>query len=218
MNFKIFLLNENALTISLEENFNIESFEKVLVLKENIETQKWAWYAESVSAYNSLTIYVLDSFYETHKSLKSFFETWLSENGIMVFKNGIMNETEIKEVSVTYNGEDLAFVSAYSKLSEAQIIKIHTDQIYTVAMIGFLPGFPYLLGMDKRLFVPRKKEPTFKIKKGSVGIAGFQTGIYPNESPGGWQIIGYTDLELFNADPNRLSYFKLGDRIKFAAQ
>ncbi|MCP9768150.1 5-oxoprolinase subunit PxpB [Lacihabitans sp. LS3-19] len=217
MNFKTFLLSEKAITISFGGNINIESFEKVLALKKIVKTQNWEWFSESVSAYNSLTIYVLDSFYTAHNSLKTFFESWLSGKEFMVLENDNFNETEVKQVNVKYKGEDLSFISEFTKLSESQIIKIHTDRIYTVAMIGFLPGFPYLLGMDDRLFVPRKKEPRLKVKKGSVGIAGFQTGIYPNESPGGWQIIGHTDLELFNPDPNKLSYFKLGDRIKFIA-
>ena len=217
MNFKTFLLNEKAITISFGGNISIENFEKVLALKKKLETQNWEWFSESVSAYNSLTIYVLDSFYNLHNSLKTFFESWLSDQEFMVLENDIINKSELKKVKVKYIGEDLSVISDLTNLSESQIIQIHTKPIYTVAMIGFLPGFPYLLGMDERLFVPRKKEPRLKVQKGSVGIAGYQTGIYPNESPGGWQIIGQTDLELFNTDPNKLSYFKLGDRIKFIA-
>jgi inhibitor of KinA len=142
----------------------------------------------------------------------TFFENWFSENIIDVNDASFQN-TLIKSIPIKYDGVDLSFVSNYCKLPVNEVIAIHSQAVYTVAMIGFLPGFPYLMGMDERIFVPRKSTPRLKVTKGSVGIGGFQTGIYPSESPGGWQIIGTTALELF--DLENLSYLSIGDKVKF---
>lgn len=114
-------------------------------------------------------------------------------------------------------GENLDAVKKHTGLSEKEIIKLHTKTKYLVYMLGFTPGFCYLGGMDERLTTPRKEVPSQKIKAGSVGIAAGQTGIYPIESPGGWQIIGRTPLKLF--DPNRQPEFlvQAGDYIEFYA-
>lgn len=95
-------------------------------------------------------------------------------------------------IDVTYDGEDLAYVSARSGLSEEQIIATHCGRPYRIAMLGFRPYFPYLLGLDERLNLPRRKSPRTRVAKGSVAIAAGQTGIYSEDSPGGWHIIGHT--------------------------
>jgi KipI family sensor histidine kinase inhibitor len=124
----------------------------------------------------------------------------------------------IVHIPVAYGGEfgaDMAYVSEYTGLSEEEIIKIHSDTKYLIYMLGFLPGLPYLGGMDKRLNTPRLKNPRTKIPEGSVGIGGEQTGIYPLASPGGWQLIGRTPIRPY--DPNRENPFlyNAGDCIKF---
>ena len=120
------------------------------------------------------------------------------------------------EIPVCYGGkygEDLPFVAAHAGLSEAEVVRIHASRPYRIYMIGFLPGFPYLGGLDERLFTPRLSSPRTKIPEGSVGIGGEQTGIYPMESPGGWQLIGRTPLLLHRADL-KLPY-QAGDEIQF---
>lgn len=122
------------------------------------------------------------------------------------------------EIPVWYAGEfgvNLEAVSSHTGLSEKEIIKYHTQNKYLVYMLGFTPGFCYLGGMNSKIAAPRKEIPSQKILAGSVGIAGEQTGIYPIDSPGGWQIIGRTPLRLF--DPNRKPEFliKAGDYLKF---
>ena len=96
-----------------------------------------------------------------------------------------------------------------------EIIDLHTSKEYIVYTMGFSPGFPYLGGLDSKLDVPRLKKPRIKVEKGSVGITGNQTGIYPIESPGGWNIIGRTPLELFNSTSDFPSLLKPGDKVKF---
>ena len=96
-----------------------------------------------------------------------------------------------------------------------EIIDLHTSKEYIVYTMGFSPGFPYLGGLDSKLDVPRLKKPRIKVEKGSVGITGNQTGIYPIESPGGWNIIGRTPLELFNSTSDFPTLLKPGDKVKF---
>lgn len=121
------------------------------------------------------------------------------------------------EIPVCYEdfGLDLEQISKHSGLSSSELIKIHTEPIYTLYFMGFLPGFLYLGHVDERLKIPRKQNPRPKIEQGSVGIADYQTGIYPSVSPGGWQIIGRTPLNMFEVNQNPPSPFKPGDQIKF---
>ena len=112
-------------------------------------------------------------------------------------------------------GPDLAFVAKHTGLTEAEVIRRHTGRDYRIYMLGFLPGFPYLGGLDPGLFTPRLQNPRTAIPAGSVGIGGEQTGIYPVASPGGWQLIGRTPLDLF--DPERPPRYAAGDRIRFTA-
>lgn len=120
------------------------------------------------------------------------------------------------EIPVCYGGaygEDLPFVAEHAGLSEADVIRVHSERAYLIYMIGFLPGFPYLGGLDERLHTPRLSKPRVRIPAGSVGIGGEQTGIYPIESPGGWQLIGRTPLTLFA--PGKPPRYQAGDRIRF---
>ncbi len=112
-------------------------------------------------------------------------------------------------------GPDLAEVAAHTGLAEAEVIKIHSGGEYQVYCLGFQPGFAYLGGMDIRLAVPRKPTPRLLTPAGSVGIGGRQTGIYPAASPGGWQIIGRTNLTLFDIDKSPPCLLQPGDTIRF---
>ena len=123
-------------------------------------------------------------------------------------------------IPVCYGGDfglDLLTVARTNKLSETEVIDIHTAGQYIVFMIGFVPGFAYMGGMDTRLSTPRKEIPNAKIPAGSVGIAGNQTGIYPMETPGGWQIIGRTPLKMFDVNRLKPSLLKGGDMVTFKA-
>lgn len=124
------------------------------------------------------------------------------------------------EIPVCYGGEcgpDIGAVAEHAGLSHDEVIARHTAAEYTVAMLGFAPGFPYLLGLDASLHVPRRATPRTRVPAGSVAIGGAQTGIYPRELPGGWQLIGRTPRVLF--DPARESPCLLapGDRVRFVA-
>lgn len=112
-------------------------------------------------------------------------------------------------------GIDLEAISVKKKLSIEAIIKCHSEAVYTVFFIGFLPGFLYLGGLDESLHVPRKSTPRLQIEKGAVAIGGQQTGVYPNASPGGWNIIGNTPVEFFNPKLESPCFAKAGDKIIF---
>ena len=127
-------------------------------------------------------------------------------------------EPKTYEIPVSYGGEfgpDMEFLISHLELSEDEIINIHTSVIYTVFAVGFIPGFPYLGILDRRLSVPRLETPRFKVPEGSVGIAQLQTGIYSFDSPGGWRIIGRTEKKLFNPQEAPYSLLQIGDRIRF---
>lgn len=110
-------------------------------------------------------------------------------------------------------GPDLDAVAVHAGLSVQETVRRHAEPEYHVYLIGFLPGFPYLGGLDPKLACPRKATPRLRVEGGSVGIAGLQTGVYPESSPGGWNIIGRTPIKLF--DEKTLSLLSAGDRVKF---
>jgi KipI family sensor histidine kinase inhibitor len=114
-------------------------------------------------------------------------------------------------------GPDLEAVAGHLSISTDEVIRLHTETIYRVYMIGFTPGYPYMGELPAALAVPRRSTPRTRVPKGSVGIAQRQTGIYPVESPGGWQIIGWTPLELFDPSRQLPSLLEMGDRVKFEA-
>ena len=134
-----------------------------------------------------------------------------------------INNSEIHEstdkiiIPVYYNGEDLEYVANLHQLTVEAVIKIHTTVTYRVFMTGFLPGFAYMGTVDEKIITPRKEKPRLHVAAGSVGIAGAQTGIYPIDSPGGWQLIGKTPLQIFNKEKINPCLLKAGDKIQFVA-
>jgi inhibitor of KinA len=122
------------------------------------------------------------------------------------------------EIPVSYGGPfgpDMDFVCSYSGLSREEIVELHTSATYTVFAVGFMPGFPYMGVLDRRLYVPRLETPRVKVSEGSVGLAQLQTGIYPYESPAGWRIIGKTELSLFDSRKEPYSVLNMGDTVRF---
>lgn len=127
-------------------------------------------------------------------------------------------ESDLVEIPVLYGGEagpDLNFVAEHNGLTPEEVIRRHTAPSYLVYMLGFTPGFPYLGGMDESIAAPRLKTPRVRIPAGSVGIAGTQTGVYPINSPGGWQLIGRTPLRLFDMEGENKFLLKAGQRVRF---
>lgn len=122
------------------------------------------------------------------------------------------------EIPVLYGGEmgpDLENVASHNGKTAEEVIQIHTSEDYLIYMLGFIAGFPYLGGMSREIAAPRLKSPRVKIDGGSVGIAGEQTGVYPVDSPGGWQLIGRTPLKLYDADREKPVLLEAGQYIRF---
>ncbi|OZC90544.1 allophanate hydrolase [Rhodococcus sp. 06-412-2C] len=118
-------------------------------------------------------------------------------------------------IPVVYDGDDLDEVARLTDLSTAEVVAAHLDQTWTVAFGGFAPGFGYLVGTDTRLHVPRRTSPRTSVPAGSVGLAGEFSGIYPRSSPGGWQLIGHTDAQLWNLDRDPPALLRPGTTVRF---
>ncbi|HEU0122846.1 MAG TPA: 5-oxoprolinase subunit PxpB [Bryobacteraceae bacterium] len=118
-------------------------------------------------------------------------------------------------IPVRYDGPDLDAVAALHGLSRDEATALHAGAIYTVAFLGFAPGFAYLSGLPEALRTPRLATPRKVVPAGSVGIAGQQTGVYPLETPGGWQLIGHTDVRMFDVERTPMSLLQPGDRVSF---
>jgi KipI family sensor histidine kinase inhibitor len=129
--------------------------------------------------------------------------------------------SRVVEIPVRYGGEfgpDLAEVAAHTGLTEADVVRAHASGDYIVFFLGFQPGFAYLGGLDPALHTPRRAVPRLEVPAGAVGIGGAQTGIYPAASPGGWQLIGRTDMTLFDPSAGEPTLLVPGDRVRFIVE
>ncbi|MBM3420435.1 MAG: 5-oxoprolinase subunit PxpB [Bacteroidetes bacterium] len=168
---------------------------------------------ESVSSYTGVMVY-FDPLVTSYDAVRSIARTAagnLKEQKVSSDSPGLI-------IPVAYGGDygpDLQYVADHCSLTRSEVASIHSSGKYTIHLLGFTPGFPYMGGMDPGLSTPRKKEPAINIQAGSVGIAGDQTGIYPVDSPGGWQIIGRTPLILFDQDRDPAFLLKAGMRVRF---
>lgn len=163
------------------------------------------------SAYNSLLIIYKESvhFKAEKEALIAIYSRVSTETSL---------NSRLWKIPVCYEEHfalDLQYISNAKELSTKAIIKKHSEVVYTVYFIGFLPGFLYLGGLDEDLEIPRKSTPRLKIEKGAVAIGGNQTGVYPIESPGGWNVIGNSPIQFFNAKNNPPCFAKTGDQIQF---
>lgn len=141
---------------------------------------------------------------------------------LQLIEQGLPEDTgadyRIVEIPTIYGGEygpDLEYVAEHNGLSPEEVIKIHTHTDYLLYMLGFTPGFSYLGGMSDAIATPRLQQPRVKIPAGSVGIAGAQTGVYPIDSPGGWQLIGRTPLRMYDPLADIPVLLKAGDYVRF---
>ncbi|GAB2649460.1 5-oxoprolinase subunit B [Emticicia sediminis] len=220
VNYKIFPLSDSAITIDFGNVIDEKINDIVMQLYQSCTKNAFVGMKEAMPAYASLTIFY-DVFqvrknYISFKSAYDFVEDFL----IKSYENIGKTESYVArtiEIPVIYDGEDLSYVADYHQISEAQVIELHTAPTYRVYMMGFLPGFAYMGGLDARIATPRRATPRTKVPAGSVGIAGNQTGIYPSESPGGWQLIGRTELELYTPNATEITLLRAGDLIKFIA-
>ena len=209
---KILPSGDSALLVRFGEEISESMHQQVQSLYDNITESDIHGVSEMIPAYADLMI-LFDPLETSFKKLYRTVEHLLQEPIRKINSAG-----RLIEIPVCYHptlGPDQETVSRMAQLTTDAMIQIHSQSIYTVYMLGFTPGFVYLGGLDKRIACSRKNNPEESVPAGAVGIAGFQTGIYPIASPGGWQIIGQTPVKLF--DPLREEVFlcKAGDRVQF---
>lgn len=135
--------------------------------------------------------------------------------GTLIPDDAATDDGPVVTIPVTYDGPDLEAVADATRLSVTEVVARHIAAEYRVYMIGFAPGFAYLGELDPALHLPRHARPRTRVPRGSVGIAGAQTAVYPHETPGGWHLVGRTELSLFDARQNHPSLLRAGDRVRF---
>ena len=226
MNWRQALLGDHALVFSLEEKMSEEIIEKIMALKKTIEAFHFDFIKELIASYHTLTlVYDIDLFYQNNIAIKNNQSVIEFGNSLLnAFKHSTINidtenasEKKIR-IPVCYDerfGIDLENIVSKNKISIEEIIKIHTEETYLVYCLGFLPGFAYMGKVNAAIQIARHASPRKEVQAGSVGIAGMQTGIYPMNSPGGWQIIGRTPIKIFDKDPAILGKLSAGNRIQF---
>lgn len=203
---------KKAILIEWNAIIHEEILEDILAFKQKIRIEKKIDFLDIIQGYNSLTIIYKQFFFDFHKEVQSLKE---------LYSSSLKKEQQDFfqwEIPVCYHakfGIDLQEISQQKKITVDQIIQIHSKTIYRVYFIGFLPGFLYLGGLQEVLFMDRKSNPRLNVLKGAVAIGGKQTGVYPNNSAGGWNIIGNTPIHFFDIENDTLCFAKAGDYIKF---
>ena len=170
---------------------------------------------ELVPTYCALLVQY-DAMVYTYSDICKILEPTLQES-VMDSANELVTIVEIPTVYGGEFGPDLGFVASYNHISEDEVVSIHSGTDYLVYMLGFIPGFTYLGGMDPRIATPRLSSPRTLIPAGSVGIAGEQTGTYPSESPGGWQIIGRTPVTMYDMSKKQAALLQAGDYVRYVS-
>ncbi|HEX8333467.1 MAG TPA: 5-oxoprolinase subunit PxpB [Segetibacter sp.] len=212
-------LGDSALTVTFGSSIDEETNLKVLSLFRLLKQQDFTEIIDVIPAYASLTI--VYNVYEIYLNIKRSPFNYMCDKveklteSLQIQK---LSTSKVVEIPVCYNpsfGTDLPEMSKNKQVLIEEIVQIHTSTTYHVYMIGFLPGFSYMGTVDEKIATPRKAVPDLKIPAGSVGIAGEQTGIYPFDSPGGWNIIGRTPLKLFNAKADSPCLLQPGDKVRF---
>lgn len=206
--------NEYSILIEWPAVMDENMLKNILDYKKSIQNSSVELVVEIINTFNSLLIIydlTIDDVYGEILRLKS-----------LKIKVETIEDASSKlwRIPVCYDadfGIDLEAFSKEKQLSKNKVIELHSSAIYTIFFIGFLPGFLYLGGLNKKLHLDRKSTPNLDIKKGAVGIGGNQTGIYPKNSPGGWHIIGKTPIDFFNPKSSPPCFFNAGDKLQFFA-
>ena len=206
-------LGDRGLLVELGDGIDPAVNRRVQRLQQILARENLWGVVETIPAYSSLLV-VYDPLRAAPDALAR------QIRGLCDFDDAAAPEAQrpVIEIPVVYGGEagpDLEAVAAYHNLTGEEVIRLHSGTVYRVYMIGFTPGFPYMGELPQALDTPRRETPRTHIPKGSVAIAQRQTGIYPVVSPGGWQIIGHTPLELFDPLQDKPSLLGMGDEVRF---
>ena len=206
------LAGDTGLIVEFGETIDPDINKKVRTMAAAVKNRKPDGIIEIIPTYRSL-LFIYDPVQIQPRQLMALIEE-LESTIDTVGEHSV----QMIEIPVCYGGDfgpDMENVKASSNLSTEEVIRLHSQPEYPIYMVGFTPGFPFLGGLDERLFTPRLTTPRLVVPAGSVGIANNQTGMYPIDSPGGWQIIGRTPLTLFAPKKQNPFLYKAGDKIKF---
>ena len=218
-NFDCQPLGDQAILLTFGQTIDETVHRNIQQAIQAIQAADFSWVIDIVPSYTTICVYydvMHIVFLHNDSPYKFVVDSLLALDTVETTER----HTRIIEIPVQYGGEDgpdLSYVAVHCGLTEEDVILRHTGREYKVHMLGFLPGFPYLSGVDETIVVPRKEVPSALVKAGSVGIAGKQTGIYPLDSPGGWQVIGRTRLPLFDVTKTPPNTIQAGDTIRFVA-
>ncbi|WP_084243307.1 5-oxoprolinase subunit PxpB [Planomicrobium okeanokoites] len=212
MDYSFSPLGDQTIILEIGNEINEETHHRVRAVTALLETDPPQWMTEFIPAFTTVSI--------VYSPLQVSYEEAKLELAALLKKASeiTLPPPRTIELSVCYGGDhgpDLEYVARHNGLSAEEVIAIHTGASYTVHMIGFAPGFPYLGGMSEKIAAPRKVSPRVTIPERSVGIAGNQTGVYPISTPGGWQLIGRTPTRLFLPDHEIPSLLSTGDTVVF---
>ncbi|MCK0109552.1 5-oxoprolinase subunit PxpB [Flavobacteriaceae bacterium S0825] len=203
---------ERSILIEWPQIISENILESVLSYKQKLENYIFKEKVYIKSAYNSILItynFTINNFYD---------EVLILKHVLLADSDTQKSSYKLWRIPVCYDldfGIDLEEISKKNTIEISEIIRLHSSTIYRIYFLGFLPGFLYLGGLDNRLHFSRKNTPRLKVNKGSVAIGGSQTGIYPTESPGGWNIIGKTPIDFFNVHDENPCFAQSGDKIQF---
>ncbi|MFW0759728.1 5-oxoprolinase subunit PxpB [Staphylococcus cohnii] len=208
------LINEETIMIYFKQQIDPSTFKEVQKVEKYIKDQQHEAIIEVIPSYRAIMLHI-DI---TKQSLaKVVNELKLEQLSKLDFDENL-NKVKTISLPVLYGGNygpDIQEVATHNQLSIEEVIKLHTENTYLIYMLGFMPGFPFLGGLNSKLATPRREEPRTSIPAGSVGIANNQTGLYPKKSPGGWQIIGRTPITVFDILRTPMCLYESGDYIKF---
>ena len=208
------LFGKQAILIEWPPEINENILNDIVEFKNRILASNNKVILEVINTYNSLTIFYTSTIDKIDSEILALKALYSQANKL------VNTENRLWEIPVCYDvkfGIDLEEMALEKKVSNDQLIEWHSSAVYRVHFIGFLPGFLYLGGMDARLDTPRKSTPRLYVDKGSVGIGGSQTGVYPQNSAGGWNILGRSPISFFDSTKERPCFAKSGDHIKFRA-
>jgi len=210
-------LGDEALLLRLGDRIDAEVNAQVHALAATLDATRPPWVRDIVPAYATVAVFVDVSGAPDALALA---EAWLMatlREPTAALPASAPRTLEIPVHFGSDDGPDLALIASAAGLSEAEAVERFCAPAYQVAMLGFAPGFPYLLGLDPVLAMARMDTPRTRVAAGSVGIGGAQAGIYPREGPGGWRIVGRTPRGLFDAEREPPALLGPGDRVRFVA-
>ena len=218
MDWRVGRLGDAALLLELDGTIDPDVNARVHALAHALATRRPAWVRDVVPAYASVAVFVDDTAFADADDPLAEAERLLRPALARPMHARDAASARCVDIPVRYggtDGPDLQRVAGQAGLSADEVVRRHAGGHYTVAMLGFAPGFPYLLGLDPALATPRLATPRTHVPAGSVAIGGAQTGLYPRPGPGGWNLIGRTDAVLFDAAREPPALLAPGDRVRF---